>query len=211
MNEATNSPDSIVAVHVVKANSTINVDTAALPDAVYREVIAQGLKIIVNRGTTKITKETYPDEAQRSEAAMEAAQHQVDEMLAGKVKRSAGVKAGKGASDTKVMTEARRIARNMIKDQMRANGLKVSQYDASTITEAANALMAKQPAILEEARASLERHAKPAQVELDLKSLPVSDKKAAEAAKRKAEKATQLSAKQAGKPKTGHSEASPAH
>jgi hypothetical protein len=199
----------VFEVHVVKAGQSITVDTDPMSDDVLREIYGHGLKVLVNRGTTKITKETYPDDTQRAAEAMRVAHEQVDNLLAGKVKKTAERKA-KGAGDGKVMTEARRIARNIIKDIMKAQGLKVSQYDASEITKAANAYLEKNPEVVEEAKASLERHAKPAQSDLPVDIAP-SEKKKAEQAKRKAEKAAQLSAKQAGLPKTGKAEAHVAH
>lgn len=190
---------SIIKVPVTKAKGQfVEVETDELPTEVYAEALTQGLKTLVNRGTTKITKETYTVEAELHAAAMTKATEQVANLKAGKIKTTAGKeKAASGAE----MTEARRLARNIIKDQMKAAGLKVSHYTASEITKAANELIASDPTLLETAKANIISRSN-VKLAVDIKSL-VSEspelvaKAEAKKAKDKANKP--LSAKQAGK------------
>jgi hypothetical protein len=99
------------------------------------------------------------------------------------------------------MTEAMRLARNLVKDAMKANKIKISHVKASEITTAAKALMDSDPSILVTAEANLKaREATP--IKINIASLIHVDaglvaKDAAKKAKEKAEKP--LSAKQAGK------------
>ena len=186
---------TIYQVPVTKGKGTVEIDSDALPEAVYKEVFLQGLKVVTNRGTTKITKETYPDAEQLKAAAMAKAQEQVAAMLAGKI-RIMGAKTDKVSGA--VMTEARRLARNLVKDAMKREGIKVSHVEASEITKAANALLAAQPELIEQAKTSLEERGK-VKVGIDVKAIPVSDKKVKAAAAKKAKDKATLSATQAGR------------
>src|SRR5579862_5030384 len=85
--EPTGAPTTnIMAVPVTKGSGSVDVDLSTLPDDVYREALLQGLKVLVNRGMSKITKEALPDEATRKSEAMLKAQKNVDDLKAGKVK-----------------------------------------------------------------------------------------------------------------------------
>jgi len=64
-----------------------------------------------------MTKEAYPDETERKGAIKAKAEANVQDMYDGKVKIT-GAKTVKKASGA-VMTEAMRLARNLIKDAMR--------------------------------------------------------------------------------------------
>lgn len=191
---------AVMKVPVTKGKGFVEIDTDAIPPNVWAEVVAQGLKTLVNRGMTKITvaglKDDQLDAAKA--AAMEKGQANVSDMLAGKV-RVMGAKA-EGKVSGVIMTEARRLARNIIKDGLKRAGEKVSHYDASEITKAANALIASSPELIDQAKASIaERDT--VKIAIDLKAIPVSDKKikaiAAKAEKEKADKP--LSAAKAGK------------
>lgn len=190
---------AILKIPVVKAKGQFTeIDDERLPDDVYREALTLGLKVLVNRGTSKITKPLYEgDEQKMAEAAMKKAEEQVELIYTSKIKFT-GQKKAKGASGA-VMTEARRLAKNLVKDQIKAAGLKISHYEASEITKAANALLDSEtgPSIIEQAKANLaERdNIKPA---LDITGLiaPSAKKVAAAEAKKKDKP---LSAKQAGK------------
>lgn len=189
----------IYQVPVTKGKTTIEIDDAALSDDVMREVILQGLKVLCNRGTSKITKEAYPDTEEMKAAALKAAETQVEALREGKIKFSGSAKVKKASGA--VMTEARRIARNMVKDAMKEAGLKISHVEASEITKAANSLLDANPGIIETAKAALEDRAKKP-VAIDIKSLvKESPKLVAKAAEKKAKAKADapLSAKQAGK------------
>lgn len=189
---------SIIKVPVVKGKSLIEIETDSLPTEVYAEALAQGLKVLVNRGTTKITKETYPVEDELKVAAMAKAEEMVANLKAGKIKLTAGkAKAASGAE----MTEARRLARNLVKDEMKRQGLKISHVTASDITKAANELIAADPSLLEQAKANLASRSG-VKLAIDITSIVHENpelvaKAEAKKAKDKADKP--LSAKQAGK------------
>lgn len=185
-----------LSVPVVKGKTSVSIDTEKLPDAVYAEALMLGLKVLVNRGASKISKVTYPDETELKAAAQAAAEKQVEAIMAGKIKFT-GQKAAKGTSGA-VMTEARRLARNLVKDAIKRDGKKISHYEASEITKAANALIAEDPTILEQAKANLEERAK-VPVKIAVSAIPTSAKRIAEAEAKKAKAKGTLSAKQAGK------------
>lgn len=193
---------STYSVPITKGKGTLEVCLDDLPDAVYKEVILQGLKTLANRGMTKITKETYPKADELKTAAMAKAQETIQAMLAGKVRITGGKASGKASG--KVMTEARRIAKNMVKDEMKAQGIKISYVDAKDITALANQLIANDPSIVAQAEESLkaqEDKAKKTIASIDVKSVAINPKKKAAAEAKKAEAKTQLSALQAGKTK----------
>lgn len=177
----------------------VSVDTSKLPDDVYREALMQGLKSIAERAMSKITKEAYPDEAQRKAAIKVKAEVNIQAMYDGKTKITgkAAAEKPKGA----VMTEAMRLARNLVKDAMKAAKIKISTVKASDITIAAKAALENDPSIVETAKANLaQREASP--IKLNIASLIKVDpelvaKAAAKAAKAKADKP--LSKTQAGK------------
>src|SRR5262245_14759289 len=136
--------DLNIPVAKAKGFLTITKDEIdALPDQVYREVLIQGFKTLFGRGQTKITADTYPDEAERKAAAMTAAEKNWQDCKDGKIRFTGGKAktAGKGA----IMTEARRLARQAVKDAIKADGGKISHYEASEITKAANALIDEYP------------------------------------------------------------------
>lgn len=198
--ETTEVPSTTLMVPVTKAKGSIEIDTGMLPEHVYREIIIQGCKVLLNRGMTKLTKEAYPDADLLKAAAMEKAEETLQNMYDGKIRIMGGAKSDKVPRE--VMTEARRIARALVKDGLKRAGVKISYVESSEITKAANVLLADQPQILEQAREEVERRAQAsAKVKIDVKAIPISEKRkaAAEAAAaaKKADKT--LSAAKTGK------------
>lgn len=204
---------AVMKIAVVKAeNATLEVETNNIPTRVYEYIVELGLKALLNRGGTKITKASVPDNAERYKQALAVAQKNLEDIYNEKV-RIVGSKAAGAKASGEVMTEARRIARNMVKDAMKAKKIKVSYVEASEITKAANALLAADPSIIEKAKVSLEaRKADGDKVASALDaivtSVPQSDKlmkadaeKKAKAKSEKAEGTAPLSATQAGKAK----------
>lgn len=193
------APSTLVQIALKNAAGTIEVDTAKLPDDVYREALMQGLKVIAERGMSKITKANIPDEDERRKEIKAKALANVQDMYDGKVKITGAAKAKKASGA--VMTEAMRIARNLVKDAMKANKIKISTVKASEITKVAKLYIEQNPSVLETAEKNIrEREATP--VKLDIKSLIHVDPElvAKDEAKRAAAKADKpLSAKQAGK------------
>ncbi len=165
----------------------------------YREALMLGLKAMSERAMSKITKEAYPDEAERKAAILAKATANQAEVYAGTAKVTGRAKANKASGA--VMTEAMRLARNLVKDAMKANKIKISHVKASEITATAKKLLDADPSILATAEENLKaREATPTKI--DIKSLIHVDpalvaKDEAKKAKAKAEKP--LSAKQAGK------------
>ena len=195
---------AVLQIPVTKGKATIDFDTDWLSDEVYTIVVMEGLKTLLNRGTSKVTKETYPDEAELRAKAMEIAAAQVEKVKTGDIKKTG---AAKSKESGKVMAEARRIARGYVKDLMKEAGIKISHVKASEITKAANDMIAGDPTIIEQAKANIEQAETAPKAKIDIKSLIKTDpelvaKAEAKAAKEKAERATQLSKTQAGKAKT---------
>lgn len=188
---------SIMQVPVTKGKGVIEIETDDIPEAVYREALLQGLKVLMNRGASKITKETYPKEDELKAAAMAKAEEQKALILKGDIKFTGQTKTKKASGA--VMTEARRLAKNLVKDMMKAQGIKVSHVDAKDITKAANLVLESRPELIELATKNLaEREAVPTVEGIDLTALiPVNAAKKAKADAKKAKDGT-ISAKQAG-------------
>lgn len=202
---------AVLSIPVVKAKGAIEVDTEKLPDDVYTEVMIQGLKTLVNRGMTKCTvKDLGSDEAVKAEADI-LAKANVEKIYAGDIKFSG--KATKTKVSGIVRTEALRIAKERVKDALRAAGYKMSNIKASDITNAAKSLLDEDPTIIAAAEQAIEAR-KAAPMPIDLKSLVHEDaglaaKNAKAAADKKAER--QLSAAQSGKVKGRKPKAKPTH
>lgn len=190
-------------VPVTKAGTTIEVNSDTLPEEAYKFVFEAGLKAVLNLGMSKIlTKGLEGDKlAEAQAAALAKAQENLDNLLAGKIKK--GRTTAKDANGNKVsgpvMTEARRLAKEVVKNEIRAAGMKISHVEASVITKAANELIAADPSYIEKATANLEARST-IKSAVDIKALVhESPKLVAKANAAKAERKTQLSAKQAGK------------
>ncbi len=192
-------PSTVIKFALKNGAGEVEVDTGKLPNEVYLEALMQGLKVIAERGMSKTTKEAYPDEAERKAAIKAKALENIDKMYKGEVKITgkAAAEKPKGA----VMTEAMRLARNLVKDWMKSQKIKISTVKASQVTEAAKQMLDNDPSIIETAKKNLAaRAAQP--IKVDLAALIHEDaglkaKADAKAAKAKADKP--LSAKQAGK------------
>lgn len=200
---ATATPSTIITVPVIKGKGTIDIDTSMLPDEVYREALLQGLKVLANRGTSKVTKTTYPKDTELQAKAMEVAEAQKTAMYEGKIKLTGGAKTT-GKVTGAVKTEAMRLARNLVKDELKRQKIKISHVAASDITAAAKALLEQDDSLIKQAEANLkEREKVPVADKINISALIHVDPKKvaaseAKAAKAKAEKAGSLSAKQAG-------------
>lgn len=200
---------AVVSIPVTKAKAPIDFETEKLTDDVYTEIMIQGLKTLVNRGMSKVTiKDLGSEEEVKKEAMIIAGKNQ-EKIYAGDIKFSG--KASKAKVAGVVLTEAMRIAKDRVKDALRANGYKLSNIKASQITEVAKSLLNEDPSIIEAAQAAIEAR-KAAPMPIDLKSLVKEDpelaaKNAKELAERK--EARQLSATQAGKVKGRKPKAKP--
>lgn len=201
----------IFHVPVTKGKGSVSVEINLLNDELYQEALSLGLKDMVNGGMSKITKADIPDDTQRYAEAMRIAQERVEAMHAGTLKLSKRASAvAKGAVPSAVMTEARRIARNLVKDMIKAAGIKQTSVGTAEITKAANVVIERDPSIIRLAEANLaNRGAPPAGIDItalgiapDPKLVAKAEAKKAEAKAKKAPgkaSAGVLSAAQAGK------------
>lgn len=188
------------SIPVTKAKASVEVDTDVIPEDVYAYALQLGLKELVNRGMTKITVAKLEGEelSKAQAAALAQAEKNVEAINAGTVRKTGAKAAGKASGAT--MTEAMRLARALIKDQMKAQGIKVSHVEASEITRYAKQLVEADSSLLETAKANIEARSK-ATIAIDVTTIKTSPKLVAAAeAKKKAPKDGTLSAKQAGKP-----------
>lgn len=191
---------SVMKIPVVKAKGqVVEVDTDSLPVEVYAEALTLGLKVLVNRGTSKLTKASCNgDEAVLATEAMKAAEKQMELIRTNAIKFSGGKTKAKGQGA--LHTEAMRLAKNLVKDAMKAQKIKISTVKASDITAAAKVILEGEqgPAILDMAKQNLaEREA--TKLTVDITTLVKADPKLV--AKAEAEKkAKPLSKTQAGKP-----------
>jgi len=203
----------IINVKITKANRTIAVDTSELPDEAYQFVLQKGLEALANARMSKVLTKDLEGEklAEAQEAAAKIAEENLANLKAGKISKGRG--GTKDANGNKVsavvMTEARRLAKEVVKNEIRAAGMKISHVEASAITKAANELIAADPSFIEAATANIEgrKQVKSAINIADL--VHESPKLVAKAEKAKAERKTTLSAKQAGKAAPRKAKAAP--
>src|ERR1017187_5729515 len=146
---------TVVNVPITKGKTTMAVTLADIPDDVYQEALLQGLKVLLNRGASKITKETYPQAEELKAAALAKAQEQLELVQTSKIKFTGGKK--KSGATGAVMTEARRLAKALVKDELKRAGIKISHVEASEITKAANLYLESEKGALlvEQAMANL--------------------------------------------------------
>ena len=195
-----------VPIAKAPAGTTLPVDIEAIPDTVWDHVVMHGLATVVNEGKSKLTGLTKMDAAELAkahEASIEISKKNIASLLAGKVKAKRGKKDSDSTLPREVQTEARRIARDKVKDLIRAAGKVPSHYPASEITKAADTLIASDPEIVSQARANIEKAKAIVVPGFDIGALVADETKVAESAAKKAataaKKAAQpLSAKQAG-------------
>lgn len=193
---------AIVPIPITKGGASLDVDTDKLPQHVYEEALRLGLKDLLARGMSKITKADIPDEATRKAEAMLKAEENLKKVYAGEIRITGQKAAGKVSGAVK--TEAMRLARNIIKAEMKKVGIKVSHVAAKDITAAANQLLSEDDGgILKQAEENLKARAE-APVKIDVKALIKTSpdlvaKAEARKAKAKADKGETLSATQAGK------------
>lgn len=204
MPEEAQTEQKIVNVPITKGKTTIPVDINAIADDVFAEIVLQGLKVLLNRGMSKVTKEVYPKAEEMQAKAVEVAQAQLDLVNTGKIKFTGGKK--KSGTTGAVMTEARRLAKALVKDELKRAGIKISHVEASEITKAANLYLESEQgeALIEKAKANLaEREKVSVGDAIDVtKIVAISPELVAKAEKRKAEaKAGTLSKTQAGRVK----------
>ena len=194
---------STMNIKVTKAGKSLEVNLQDLPDEAYQFVLQKGLEALLNARMSKVLTKDLEGEklADAQSAALKIAEENLANLKAGKITKVRG--GAKDANGNKVaanvMTEARRLAKEVVKNEIRAAGMKISHVEASVITKAANELIAADPSFIENAKANIEARStvKSAINIADL--VHESPKLVAKAEAAKAERKTQLSAKQAGK------------
>ena len=194
---------STMNIKVTKAGKSLEVDLQELPDEAYQFVLQKGLEALLNARMSKVLTKDLEGEklAEAQAAALKIAEENLSNLKAGKITKARG--GAKDANGNKVaanvMTEARRLAKEVVKNEIRAAGMKISHVEASVITKAANELIAADPSFIETAKTNIEaRSAVKSAINIaDL--VHESPKLVAKAEAAKAERKTQLSAKQAGK------------
>lgn len=183
-----------------------------LPAEVQLEIIGAGVEKFLNAGMTSSEKFPAPTKlageelAKASEAALEKAAKNLDDLKAGKIKvKYDGSKAKakpSSAEDRQILSEAKRQAIAVLKNRARAQGIKpLSAVPASKWTELALKEIEANPKYIADAKAAIASRVSTTS-DLDLSALIVLDPDKVEKAKAKskANKAEGLSAKQAGLP-----------
>jgi hypothetical protein len=194
----------------VKGGGKIDIDTEKLNDDMFAALVYEGLAVVLSKGpgASKITKGNYANASEYEAAGVASAEKQRDVLYAGEY-APRGTKKAKTGVPAAVMTEARRRAKNLLKDQYKRDGGKPSQVDGKDWTIAAN-LYLETPdgvAIIAEVKEIMaQSKTKPAAVPSNiLAGIKPSEKLIAKAEKKKAEAKVdkdQASAKQAGKVET---------
>lgn len=182
-------------------DATIEVDTDIdlVDETMYALVVTEGLKAILNSRMSKVgavTKLEGEELVKAHASAMKIATENLAKLRNAELKPKG--KSAKSDLPREVQTEARRIAREVVKNEMRKANIKPSHVAAKDITAAADALIASDPSYVAQARTNLESRANITS-EIDISTIVhVSPTLVAKAEKAAAAKKSSLSAKQAG-------------
>lgn len=195
-----------VDIHIAKAgkSAVVTVDTDGFSDETFMNILKEGLKACLNAKMSKIgpvTKLEGTELEKAQSAAMEIARRNLSELSAGAFKFP-GTKT-KTTESRDVLNEAMRIARDVIRDQLRAHNITISHVPAKDITAAAKSLVEKDPKYIAQAKEALaSRTAVPTDlIDLDSLGLKPDPAKVEKAAKAKETRKENLSKTQAGKVK----------
>lgn len=207
---------AIVQVPIAKAGAEAQVEVntdSFVNDEIYLAIFAEGLKACLNSKMAKVgavTKLEGDDLAKAHALALEIANKNLAALLDGTFKFP-GQKS-KTPEKREVINEAMRLARDFLRDQIVASGMKVSHIPPKDITAGAKnlveqaekgTLQAGVPDVLAQARENISRRTEVPATTIDLSALgihadPEKVKKAEDA---KAKRKETLSAAQAGKTK----------
>ncbi len=155
--ETTTAAPWIETIELKGGCGSVEVKVGELPDDIYKMVMAEGLKAIVNSvGMSKllpgITKLEGTDKEKAVAAVLARAQETVEDLYKGTVKKGGRKAKTSGA----VQTEAMRLAKMLVKDHIRNSGQKIGAYSAKEITEAAKKVLEGNPRLLVQAQANLD-------------------------------------------------------
>lgn len=195
------------SIRIPKAgkDAEISVDDAQFDDGTLLAIIKLGIETAMNTKMSKVGPVTKLSGTKLDEAhalAMKIANENLTALKSGEFKFP-GAKA-KSAEPREVVNEANRLAKEFIRDAIKAANITISHVPPKDITAAAKAMVDKDPSWHEKAKESLAaRKAVPTST-IDLSALGIvaDPAKVAKAEKSKAERnerAKGLSAKQAGK------------
>jgi len=198
-----NAETVVMEIPITKAKRSLKVTPSMLSDPMFQEIIFRGLAEVLNAGMSKITVKDLEgaELSNAQDAAFAKAEENLKTLMDSKVKhKGARGAASKSKVSREVTTEAMRLARDIIKDQIRADGGKPSHYKASDVSKWAKELLEADASYYTQAEATIEaRKTKP--VAISLAGLKPDATLVAKAEEKKAKPKTsgQLSAKQAGK------------
>jgi len=196
---------AILSIPITKAGTAMEINTDDFNENIYAEIFAAGLKVILNARQSAIkVKDVVGDELAKAQAAaIKIAEKNLADLVSGKARKTRDASAAKVPSA--VITEARRLAKEVIKNEIRAAGMKISHVDASEITKLANELIARDNSYIAQAEANISARVTvidPLEAKSRLEALggvTISAKKVEAEAEAKAARKSQLSAKQAAK------------
>lgn len=168
-------------------------------DEMYAAVLMEGLKSILNARMSKVGAVTKLKDKELADAqalALKIAEENKAKLFSGEVKVK-GKRAAKSDLPREVQSEARRQAREVVRNTIKAAGGKISQYAAKDITAWADQVIAADPSFIEKAQATIAARANlTLEIDAAVVLAKADPKKVAKAAADKA--ARPLSAKQAG-------------
>lgn len=185
-------------VNISKAKQAIAVDTDKIPEALVDIIWQLGLEVLLNAKQTKIkvAKLEGKDLSDAQSAAFAQAEKNLGDVYAGKVTKRQPKSQDTSGIDRKVMTEAMRLARIAVRDEIKEQGLRIKAFTSAQITDFAKQYIEADATILETAKANLETRTVVKKPKLSLVEDP---KLVAKLDAEKAERKHEVSAKQAGK------------
>lgn len=130
-------------------------EVSALSDSAFAAIFAAGLKVMLNANMSKFPTTGLEGEELATQQAkiMEKAQENKAKVLAGEVRaRGASATTADGSKvPGPVMTKARQLAKEVVRNQLREAGVRISMVPAADITKYANELVASDPSYIAEA------------------------------------------------------------
>jgi hypothetical protein len=195
--------DSDYKVPITKAGKGIvlEVDIALIDDVTLKGLIIEGLKACLNSKMASVgavTKLEGDALAAAQAKAMTIAKDNLEALMTGKFK-FAGQKA-KAPVKREVQNEAIRLAREFVRDQIRAQGYTISHFSAKDITTAAKGKVEADPSFYARAEENLAKNAAiETKIDLSALGLKPDPEKLAKAEAAKVTRAQNLSKTQAGK------------
>lgn len=196
-------PMAIMQVHITKAgkSAVLPVNTDDFSEDIYHEIVAAGLSVLLNSRMSKVgavTKLEGDDLAGAQAKALAIASENLAKLADGTYKFP-GQKA-KSPEKREVLNEAIRLARDVVRDALRAANVTISHVAAKDITAAAKQLVDTDATYIAKAKENLARRNEvPTGIDIAALGLVADPSKVAKAeAAKEARKNGPISAKQAG-------------